>query len=58
MKRDMRSRSWSNPKLMLGRVSAIEAVGAVWGRREMVERFGSKSVLILMVFLATGEVDS
>lgn len=47
----MRSRSSSNPKLMLGRVSAIEVVG--WGRGArivLVEREGSNMVPILMAF--------
>ena len=51
VKRAIRSRRSSKPKLMAGRLSAIEVASAVesGARKALVERDGSKRVDILMV---------
>ena len=51
VKRAIRSRRSSKPKLMAGRLSAIEVASAVesGGRMALVERDGSKRVDIVMV---------
>ena len=51
VKRAMRSRRSSNPKVMAGRVSAIDGASAVesGARMALVERDGSKSVDIVIL---------
>ena len=51
VKRAIRSRRSSKPKVMAGRVSAIDGASAVesGGRMALVERDGSKRVDIVMV---------
>lgn len=51
VKHAIRSRKSSKPKLMAGRLSAIEVASAVenGGRMALVERDGSKRVDIVMV---------